>query len=159
MALHHGLWPATPHFQTPNPKIDFASSPFYVNTLPLEWPPGPIPRRAGVSSFGIGGSNAHVILEEAPPEGALSVEPPGADPAASARAHLLLLSARSEPALERITAYLQSYLERHRDCDLANVGIYTPGGPIQIRIPQASHRPRRPHWPRSPFSGGNHTVL
>ena len=65
-ALKHQLIPPSLHFEQANPKIDFANSPFYVNTKLSEWKAGKTPRRAGVSSFGIGGTNAHVVLEEAP---------------------------------------------------------------------------------------------
>ncbi|MCC3433252.1 MAG: polyketide synthase, partial [Microcoleus sp. PH2017_04_SCI_O_A] len=65
-ALKHQLIPPSLHFEQPNPQIDFANSPFYVNTQLSEWKAGKSPRRAGVSSFGIGGTNAHVVLEEAP---------------------------------------------------------------------------------------------
>ena len=60
------MLPPSLHFEQPNPQIDFANSPFYVNTTLSEWKTDGTPRRAGVSSFGIGGTNAHVILEEAP---------------------------------------------------------------------------------------------
>jgi len=66
LALQHKQIPPSLHFQSPNPEINFASSPFYVNTELQEWKNGVGPRRAGVSSFGIGGTNAHVIVEEAP---------------------------------------------------------------------------------------------
>ncbi len=66
LALKHQQIPPSLHFQEPSPQIDFANSPFYVNTKLTEWTTNGIPRRAGVSSFGIGGTNAHVILEEAP---------------------------------------------------------------------------------------------
>ena len=67
LALEHKLLPPSLHFTRPNPQIDFANSPFYVNTKLSEWKTNGHPRRAGVSSFGIGGTNAHVILEEASP--------------------------------------------------------------------------------------------
>ncbi|WP_235657479.1 condensation domain-containing protein, partial [Fischerella thermalis] len=66
LALKHKQIPPSLHFQQPNPEIDFDNSPFYVNTTLSDWQTNGIPRRAGVSSFGIGGTNAHVILEEAP---------------------------------------------------------------------------------------------
>ena len=66
LALKHKQIPPSLHFKEPNPQIDFAKSPFYVNTTLSEWKTNGAPRRAGVSSFGIGGTNAHVILEEAP---------------------------------------------------------------------------------------------
>src|SRR5215472_14368655 len=67
LALKHKRLPPSLHFEHPNRQIDFANSPFYVNTQLSEWKSGQFPRRAGVSSFGIGGTNAHVVLEEAPP--------------------------------------------------------------------------------------------
>nr|QEO74484.1 Beta-ketoacyl synthase [uncultured bacterium] len=67
LALEHKTLPPGIHYEAANPQIDFADGPFYVNTTLREWEPGPTPRRAGVSSFGIGGTNAHVILEEPPP--------------------------------------------------------------------------------------------
>ncbi len=67
MALKHKKIPASLHFNSPNPNIDFDHSPFYVNTRLIDWE-SDSPRRAGVSSFGVGGTNAHVILEEAPVE-------------------------------------------------------------------------------------------
>jgi len=66
MALHHRHIPKNLHFETPNPEIDFANSPFFVADRLLPWDAGDHPRRAGVSAFGIGGTNAHVVLEEAP---------------------------------------------------------------------------------------------
>ena len=66
LALHHKMLPPSLHFEQPNPQIDFAHSPFYVNTRLSDWKPEGSPRRAGVSSLGIGGTNAHVVLEEAP---------------------------------------------------------------------------------------------
>ena len=65
LALEHGTLPPTLHFKTPNPQIDFANSPFRVVNELTEWPRTTAPRRAGVSSFGVGGTNAHIVLEEA----------------------------------------------------------------------------------------------
>ncbi|MFD7134469.1 type I polyketide synthase [Streptomyces sp. NPDC059894] len=97
LMLEHGQFVPTVNFKNPNPDIDFAGGPFYVNTEAADWPAGPWPRRAGVSSFGIGGTNAHVVLEEAPSrEPAPAVEGP----------HLLLVSADTPAALERSAAAL-----------------------------------------------------
>jgi acyl transferase domain-containing protein len=101
LALEHRQLPPSLHFERPNPKIDFAGSPFYVNTRLAEWPAGEGPRRAGVSSFGIGSTNAHVVLEEAP-----AVPPP----APSRPWQLLALSARSAAALDQATANLARHL-------------------------------------------------
>jgi acyl transferase domain-containing protein len=120
LALRHRRLPPTLHFERPNPKIDFASSPFYVNTRLTEWAAGDAPRRAAVSSFGIGGTNAHVVLEESPPR----------EPSAPGRPHqLLVLSARTEPALEAATANLAEYLKGHRDdINLADVAYTLQAG-------------------------------
>ncbi|MHB8519307.1 MAG: hybrid non-ribosomal peptide synthetase/type I polyketide synthase [Limisphaerales bacterium] len=112
LALQHQLLPPSLHFEKPNPKIDFADSPFYVNARPTEWKAGSTPRRAGVSSFGIGGTNAHVVLEEAPAAG-----PSGG----SRPAQLLVLSAKTGPALDRATANLAAHLEQHPELDLADI--------------------------------------
>jgi amino acid adenylation domain-containing protein len=111
LALRHRLLPPSLHFETANPAIDFSGGPFYVNNTLRDWKAGATPRRAGVSSFGIGGTNAHVILEEAP-----AVEPSGP----SRPAQLLVLSARSPAALESATQNLASHLERHSEVNLAD---------------------------------------
>ncbi|HEX7185752.1 MAG TPA: amino acid adenylation domain-containing protein, partial [Thermoanaerobaculia bacterium] len=111
LALEHGQIPPSLHFERPNPEIDFAGS-LYVNTSLSPWTANGTPRRAGVSSFGIGGTNAHVVLEEAPRVPA----------APSARKlHLLTLSARSEEALDAAAARLAAYLERHPELEIADV--------------------------------------
>ena len=66
LALHRGLIPPSLHYANPNPRIPFERSPFFVNTRTLPFPPGTAPRRAGVNSVGMGGTNAFVVLEEAP---------------------------------------------------------------------------------------------
>jgi len=113
LALEHGMIPPSLHYEQPNPEINFAASPFYVNTELKAWPRNGAPRRAGVSAFGFGGTNAHVVLEEAP----------AAAPAtASARPNqLLLLSAKSSPALDAATANLAGHLRDHPELELADV--------------------------------------
>ncbi len=115
LSLYHRQIPPSLHFKTPNPKIDFDNSPFFVNTQLREWhnPEGPL--RAGVSSFGIGGTNAHVILEGAPPEAAEAGDPPAHEHA------LLLLSAATETALDRAARNLAQYAESHPGQNLADV--------------------------------------
>ncbi|HEY0735322.1 MAG TPA: beta-ketoacyl synthase N-terminal-like domain-containing protein [Herpetosiphonaceae bacterium] len=112
LALHHQQLPPSLHFTQANPKIDFAHSPFYVNTKLAPWTPNGSPRHAAVSSFGIGGTNAHVILEEAPP---VAESSPGRS------AQLLVLSAKTETALEAATRNLAAYLEQHPQANLADV--------------------------------------
>ncbi|MEG3875943.1 beta-ketoacyl synthase N-terminal-like domain-containing protein [Microcoleus sp. herbarium7] len=111
-ALKHKQIPACLHFQEPNPQIDFANSPFYVNTTLSEWKTNGNPRRAGVSSFGIGGTNAHIILEETPALEASSSSRPW---------QLLLLSAKTNTALETATANLAQHLQHHPDLNIADV--------------------------------------
>ncbi|MHC5747097.1 MAG: type I polyketide synthase, partial [Nostoc sp.] len=111
LALKYKQIPPSLHFQQPNPQIDFDNSPFYVNTTHSEWKANGTPRRAGVSSFGIGGTNAHAILEEAPPTQPFSL---------SRSWQLLLLSAKTESALETATKNLVTHLKQHPELNLAN---------------------------------------
>ena len=113
LALKHRELPPSLHYETANPQIDFANSPFYVNASLRPWERNGAPRRAGVSSFGIGGTNAHVIVEEAP-----EAEPGSV----SKRAwQVLPLSAKTEGALESITNNLSTHLAQSTD-ELADVG-------------------------------------
>ncbi len=111
LALDHRLIPPSLHFTQANPQIPFDSSPFYVNTTAAEWKPGDTPRRAGVSAFGIGGTNAHVVLEEAP-------EPEAAGPTRPWQ--LLAWSAKTPSALDTMTDRLATYLRGHREDSLAD---------------------------------------
>ena len=115
LMLKHKLLVPTINFEEPNPQIDFANSPFYVNTKQQPWiTENGIPRRAGVSAFGIGGTNAHVILEE-PPE----VAPV---PSETERPlHLLCLSAKTEKALNELVAKYETHLEISPNQSLANI--------------------------------------
>jgi acyl transferase domain-containing protein/acyl carrier protein len=112
LALQHRQIPPMLHFEQLNPKINFADSSFYVNTKLADWESGPTPRRAGVSSFGIGSANAHVILEEAPPQKPSGLSRPW---------QLLLLSARSEAALDAMTANLVAHLREQPKTNLPDV--------------------------------------
>ncbi|WP_438040323.1 type I polyketide synthase [Sorangium sp. So ce128] len=112
LAVAHGHIPPSLHFRAPNPALDLENSPFRVAAELAAWSSPGAPRRAGVSSFGIGGTNAHVVLEEAPP-------PPEADPPRPCE--LLVLSARSSASLERLTDALAEHLETHGDLELGDV--------------------------------------
>lgn len=139
LALQHQMLPPSLHFETPNPKIDFANSPFYVNTTLTEWKTNNTPRRAGVSSFGIGGTNAHVILEEAPVfeqgsrEGSAVL---GVPPRSNCRRageqgrnyQLLVLSAKTASALEQATANLITHLKEHPELNLSDVAYTLNSG-------------------------------
>ena len=104
LSLHHKILPASLHFTKPNPKLDLENSPFYINASLQEWKTKPgLPRRAGVSSFGTGGTNAHLILEEAP-------EVPPSGP--SRPWQLFILSAKTPEALDRATVNLAGHLKQ-----------------------------------------------
>ncbi|MCP4220950.1 MAG: type I polyketide synthase, partial [bacterium] len=110
LALEHQLIPPTLHFNSPNPKIDFENSPFYVVSQLTKWQNQQYPLRAGVSAFGIGGTNVHVILEEAPPLPKNSTT--------MRNRQLLVLSAKSTKALDRAAAHLADHLRDNPDIDL-----------------------------------------
>ncbi|MEH2193607.1 MAG: SDR family oxidoreductase [Nostoc sp.] len=126
LALDRQTIPASLNFATPNPQIDFANSPFYVNHQLAEWKTDSLPRRAGVSSFGFGGTNAHIILEEAPPV---------ATSAPSRPWQLLMVSTKTNSALKTTTANLVQYLQQHSQLNLADVA-YT----LQIGRREFEHR-------------------
>jgi acyl transferase domain-containing protein/thioesterase domain-containing protein/acyl carrier protein len=120
LSLHHELIPASLHYESPNPAIDFAASPFSVVSERTAWPRGAQPRRAGVSSFGIGGTNAHVVLEEAP-----AVAPS----TASARPYQLLpISAQTEGPLEAATGRLAEHLRTEPAQQLADIAYTLQSG-------------------------------
>lgn len=103
LALKHKTIPASLYFNEPNPKINFTDSPFYVNSQTTFWD-SPFPRRAGVSSFGIGGTNTHVILEEAPlPSSHQVLE----------NSFIIPISAKSEKALQQQQNKLLNYLKQN----------------------------------------------
>jgi acyl transferase domain-containing protein/acyl carrier protein len=112
LMLEHKTLPPLINFARPNPESDLENSPFYFTTKPVEWRTGGSPRRAGVSSFGIGGTNAHVIVEEAPVAEATEDNESW---------KLLPLSAKSRSSLEAATANLAHYLEGNAGVNLADV--------------------------------------
>ncbi|MFZ6030184.1 MAG: SDR family NAD(P)-dependent oxidoreductase [Chloroflexota bacterium] len=111
LALQNKQIPASLNFTKPNPQIDFANSPFIVNTELIAWESGAFPRRAGVSSFGFGGTNTHVVLEEAPATTASE----------SGRAwQLLALSAKTAGALDAAAAQMAAHLAAHPETNLSD---------------------------------------
>ncbi|WP_413988224.1 amino acid adenylation domain-containing protein [Labrys okinawensis] len=112
LSLQHRLLPPTLHFKKPNPRLDIENTPFFVNAALNEWPAGPEPRRAGVSAFGVGGTNVHIVLEEA---SELPV------PVTASQVEVLILSARSEAALGRARSALADHLRQTPDLPLAEV--------------------------------------
>jgi acyl transferase domain-containing protein len=114
LALEHRQIPPTLHLVRPNPEIDFAASPVRPVTELTDWPAaGDGPRRAGVSAFGFGGTNAHLVVEEAPAAAASPSRP----------WDVLLLSARSEEALERATDALAAHLASRPELQLSDVAF------------------------------------
>ncbi|TWU34948.1 type I polyketide synthase [Novipirellula artificiosorum] len=111
-SLRHEVIPPSLNFKRPNPNIDFENSPFYVVTKRQDWKRGTAPRRAGLSSFGVGGTNAHIVVEEAPNTS------PSASPIGP---QLIVLSARSQHALDQMTTDLADCLTEQPDLNLADV--------------------------------------
>ncbi|HEY6924996.1 MAG TPA: acyltransferase domain-containing protein, partial [Steroidobacteraceae bacterium] len=111
LMLHHGEQVPSLHFRQPNPQIDLSGR-FRVSERRSAWPRGELPRRAGVSSFGLGGTNAHAILEEAPP---ITASTPSNEP------RLLLLSAKSASALEAMSRRLADHLRRNPELNIGDV--------------------------------------
>jgi acyl transferase domain-containing protein len=131
LSLEHGQLPPTVHFQAPNPDIPFERLPIQVQQRLEAWPPTDRPRLAGISAFGFGGSNAHVVVEQAPADESTPVTTDiGPQPG------LLFLSARTEPALRALAeryvefladdspswsdvCYTAARRREHHDCRLA----------------------------------------
>lgn len=113
LSLKHKTILPSLNYKSPNPHIQFDRTPFYVNTEAKYWKESSYPRRAGVSSFGIGGTNAHVVLEEEP----LS----GKEASSERQRHLLVLSAKTDTALDRMTNRLKEFLQTHPDVPLEDV--------------------------------------
>ena len=129
LALEHEAVPQNLHFRRLNPRVSLDGTPFVVPTQRIPWPRGPRRRIAGVSSFGISGTNAHVVLEEAPQS------EPGAD-ASSPSPRLVVLSARSEAALSAQAARLRRHLESQANLDLADLAftLATARSPMEHRL-------------------------
>ncbi|NGO74034.1 ketoacyl-synthetase C-terminal extension domain-containing protein, partial [Streptomyces boncukensis] len=120
MALQHRVLPATLHVDEPSPQVDWSAGAVELLTETREWPQADRPRRAAVSSFGISGTNAHVIVEQAP-----EPEPePLPDPAMRQAPGLVpwVVSAKSEPALQEQIKRLRSFVAERPELDAVDVG-------------------------------------
>ena len=126
LALQHKLIPPSLNFRRLNPNINFEDSPFYVNTELRDWESNGSPRRAGVSSFGLGGTNCHIVLEEAPHQ---------RRDAAARQWHILPLSAKSPAALEAVASRLAQHAAEQGDLDLGDAAFT-----LQIGKRQWPHR-------------------
>lgn len=112
MAFKNGVIPPTLHFEQPNPELNIENSPFYINTTLKPWETEGGPRRAGISSFGVGGTNAHIVLEEAPE---VPSEP-------TRRPHCaLVMTAKTADALDDVTIRLAAALKAQPDLELEDV--------------------------------------
>ena len=135
LALHYRQLPASLGFTTPNPVIDFANSPFFVNATLSDWPSTPHytgPRRAGVSSFGVGGTNVHVVLEEY-----VSAEsaPEPQTPESNRPLQLITWSAKSTASLDAYAHRLADYLRQNPSVSAADVAFT-----LQTTRPDFAHR-------------------
>jgi acyl transferase domain-containing protein len=130
LMLHHKEIPASLHFRRPNPQLDLENSPYFVNTALGPWTrANGIPRRAGLTSLGVGGTNVHLVLEEAP-------ERPRTEDRSTRPWQLLTLSAHSLASLDAVTGKLAAFLGEHPEISLADVA-YT------LNVGRASLRHRR----------------
>ena len=111
LCVKNGEIPPSLHFDAPNPKIDFANSPFYVPTELTKWP-GAIPRRAAIGAFGIGGTNTEVVIEE---------PPPALTDATAKTMHVAIVSAKTATALDAASARLAGHLRNHPDENIADI--------------------------------------
>jgi acyl transferase domain-containing protein/thioesterase domain-containing protein/acyl carrier protein len=129
LALQHGEIPPSLHFEEPNPQADFPSSPFFVNAELRPWEPGPGGTRiAGVTGLGAGGTNAHVVVEEAPP---------AARSGMARRAQLITVSGRTAGITRRAAADLAAHLRAHDDVDLADVAYTRLAGRKSFAVRRA----------------------
>jgi amino acid adenylation domain-containing protein len=118
LALEHECLPATLHFKTPNPKLGLEESPFFVNAELRPWPRGAKPRIAGVNAAGVGGTNVHLIVEEAPALPAAATAVPDAE-----AAHLVVLSARDDNALAEARGRLAAHVETHAEQSIGDIAF------------------------------------
>jgi amino acid adenylation domain-containing protein len=149
LALNHKLIPPSLHFESPNPEIDFENSPFYVNAELKEWKNDQYPLRAGVSSFGIGGTNAHVVLEEWQRRGG------GPPPGQSRQFQLILLSAKTPTALDKMTENLTEYFFNHGNHgNQVNPGLNLADAAYTLQLGRKAFKYRRvlvcSHWDELP---------
>lgn len=119
LSLKNQKLPPSLNFKKPNPNIDFANSPFYVNTELRDWKSDNGPLRAGVSSFGIGGTNAHIVMEESPRQTKIHSDNPW---------QLLLLSAKYEEGVGKAATNLARYLQDNPEMNLADVAYTLQAG-------------------------------
>ncbi|NHN25922.1 amino acid adenylation domain-containing protein [Flavobacterium jejuense] len=119
LAIKNKQIPASLHFTEPNPRIDFNNGPFYVNNELKNWDNNKGPLRAGVSAFGIGGTNAHVVLQEAP-----TVQ----HSSETRKDQLIVLSAKTKKSLDENTSQLSEFLKMNKEASLADIAFTLQSG-------------------------------
>lgn len=124
LSLDNKVMPPTIHYSESNPDVHLEDSPFYVNTTAKEWKKGEKPRRAGISAFGLGGSNTHIILEEAPERREKEER--------KQEKKVILLSAKKEEVLKQYEAELSEFLDKNKDTDLAELAYTMKHGRSQF---------------------------
>ncbi|MDN3059794.1 SDR family NAD(P)-dependent oxidoreductase [Streptomyces sp. SRF1] len=122
MAMRHGILPKTLHVEVPTPHVDWESGGVALLTEQIPWPETGRPRRAGISSFGMSGTNAHAIIEQAPPLEAAPAADDTEDPDTASQPVSWLVSARSEEALRAQAARLREHVVRDRDMRPVDIG-------------------------------------
>jgi len=127
LILERGMLPPHGNFDTPNPQLNLSGSPFFINAAAQTWPHTGVPRRAAVSSLGLGGTNAHVILEEAPPRAARQDD---------AEWHLVPLSARAPQALDEMARRLRDHVAATTD-DIGDIAYTLQVGRRVLRCRRA----------------------
>lgn len=134
LAVKSGILPANLHVTQPNPALELPQSPFFIADHKQEWPGQNGPRRAGVSAFGFGGTNVHLVLEEAPASAA---------PAPARRNQLLTLSARSTMALGEARDRLAQHLETQPEQSLSDIAFTLQAGrrafPHRLSVVASDH--------------------
>ncbi len=140
MAMRHGHLPKTLHVDTPSHHVDWSSGAVELLAEGREWPRTDGPRRAGVSSFGVSGTNAHVILEEAPPE----EQPQDDGPREGVTGGLVpwVLSGKRAKALEQQAGRLHDFLAADPALDLADARLVAGVEPVAVRAPRGGPGPR-----------------
>ncbi|MGI8568337.1 MAG: amino acid adenylation domain-containing protein [Methylocella sp.] len=123
LALEHESLPATLHFKTPNPKLGLEESPFFVNAELRPWPRGAKPRIAGVNAAGVGGTNVHMIVEEAP-----AIPAAAATASDAEAAQLFVLSARDDNALAEARGRLAAHVETHAEQRIGDIAFTLQNG-------------------------------
>lgn len=134
LALRHRRIPPTLHYVRPNPELGLEDSPFYVNTVPIDFPVDDVPRRAGVSAFGLGGANAHLVLEEAPQR----ADVPEDDEAGPDDVwRVLPFSGRSVAAVAGLAERYGRYLLDHPEASLDDVAVTAARGRTHFEVRRA----------------------